>query len=64
MTFRKSTDDMMVGTVEGVNASMSRGKPGTAAEIILEVPKALRSAVSSCGYALISHSRAELGIDL
>lgn len=49
MMLRKSTDSEMEGKVVDVKASMSRGRPGTAAEIILEGPMAFRIEERSLG---------------
>ncbi len=64
MTLRKSTDGRICGTVAAVNAIMSSGLPGTAADMILPAPSAVRIAASSCGYAAISHARSALGTRL
>lgn len=49
MMLKKSTDSRMLGSVSGVKASMSRGRPGTAAEIVLSDPRAERSSASRHG---------------
>ena len=38
----KSSELVMEGRVEGVNASMSWGRPGTAAEMSVDGPRVLR----------------------
>lgn len=60
----KSTEDMSLGIVDGVKASISRGKPGTAADMSVCEPRPARISESSFGYAWISHAFSELGICL
>lgn len=43
MMLKKSTDSSMLGRLSGVKASMSRGRPGTAAEIIWSGPREERN---------------------
>lgn len=49
MMLKKSTDSMILGIVEGVKAIISRGNPGTAAEMTLEGPIAERISARSSG---------------
>lgn len=49
MIFRKSTEDMMEGILEGVKASMSLCSPGTAAEMSFDGPRAVRRAERRSG---------------
>ena len=49
MILKKSRDALMAGRVVLVKASMSRGRPGTAAEMSLVGPKAERISERSNG---------------
>lgn len=46
---KKSREELILGIVALVNASISRGKPGTAAEMILPGPRADLISVRSSG---------------
>lgn len=54
----------MDGMVALVKASMSRARPGTAAERILLGPRYVRRVERRRGYAWISQALAEFGISL
>ena len=49
MILRKSMEAFMLAIVEGVKASMSRGRPGTAAEMSFVAPRAERIQERSLG---------------
>lgn len=49
MILRKSTDLLIDGIVDLVNANMSRRSPGTAAEMTLDGPKADRISARRSG---------------
>lgn len=61
MMLRKSREPLISGSVSRVNASMSRRRPGTAAERSLVGPRAERIAERRCGYAWISQVLWALG---
>ncbi len=61
MMLKKSREALIDGMVVLVNASMSRGRPGTAAEMVLEGPSAERISERRSGYAAICQAFSELG---
>ena len=61
MMFQKSRLSEIWGTVVDVKAIMSRGRPGTAAEMSFEGPRDERSSERRRGNAEISHTFSELG---
>jgi hypothetical protein len=61
MMLKKSKEALILGMVSLVKASMSRRRPGTAAEMIFSAPRAERISASSLGYASISQALSELG---
>jgi len=51
----------MAGMVSFVKASMSRRRPGTAADMIFDGPRAERISARRRGYAVISQALEEFG---
>jgi len=63
ITLRKSRWRIILGTVSCVKASMSRVRPGTAADSIL-LGKTVRNSLRRRGYAAISHALSAFGTSL
>ncbi len=61
MMLKKSNEELICGIVVEVKASISRRRPGTAAEISLAEPSDERMASRSKGYAVISQAFALFG---